>query len=94
MNALEQLLQEDLNHLVDRIAATVPTGMIADCAERRPELTIRLGDAEARLSTVRQSLLHDYGMWRQALQECGDLWALVDARAEVAVSPPDERRAA
>lgn len=93
MNALEQLLQDDLNYLVDRIAATVPTGMIADCTERRPELTVRLGDAEARLSTVRQSLLHDYGMWRQALRECSDLWALVDARAEAA-PPPDERRAA
>ena len=93
MNAMEQLLQDDLNHLVDRIAAAVPTGMIADCAERRPELTMRLGDAEARLSTVRESLLHDYGMWRQAIQECGDLWALVDARGETA-APPDERRAA
>ena len=92
MNALERLLQNDLNHLVDRIAATVPTGMLADCAQRRPELTLRLGEAETRLSTVRQSLLRDYVAWRQALQECGDLWALVDLVAEA--PSPDERCAA
>jgi hypothetical protein len=92
MNALERLLQDDLNHLVDRIAATIPTGMVAECTQRRPELTLRLGEAETRLSTVRQSLLRDYGAWRQALQECGDLWALVELTGEE--SPSDERYAA
>ena len=92
MNALERLLQNDLNHLVDRIAATIPTGMIADCTQRRPELTFRLGEVETRLSTVRQSLLRDYVAWREALQECGDVWALVDLVGEAPQS--DERCAA
>ena len=92
MNTLEQLLQNDLNHLVDRIAATVPAGMVADCAERRPELTWRLGEAESRLSLVREGLLQGYAAWRAALQECGDLWALVDVASEPPA--PGERRAA
>ena len=92
MNALERLLQNDLNHLVDRIAATIPAGMVADCAERRPELTSRLGEAETRLSLVREGLLQGYGAWREALQACGDLWALVDVAGEPPA--PGERRAA
>ena len=92
MNTLERLLQNDLNHLVDRIAATIPMGMLADCVERRPELTSRLGEAETRLSLVRQSLLQGYAAWREALQECGDLWALVDVVGELPA--PGERRAA
>jgi len=93
MNALEELLQNDLNHLVDRIAAMVPSGMVSDCARHRPELTGRLGEAEMRLSTVRQDLLRHYVAWRQAIQECGDLWALVDRAGDTAPTP-DERQAA
>jgi hypothetical protein len=91
MNALERLLQEDLNHLLDRIAATIPAGMVAD-GMQRPELTLRLGEAETRLSALRQSLLRDYAVWRHALQECGDVWALVDLVGEA--PPPGERCAA
>jgi len=92
MNALERLLQNDLNLLLDRIAATIPAGMVADGIQRRPELALRLGEAEASLSAVRQSLLRDYAVWRQALQECGDVWALVDLAGEA--PPPGERCAA
>ena len=92
MNALEQLLQNDLNDLVDHIAATVPAGMLADCVERRPELTSRLGEAESRLSLVRQSLLQEYLAWREALRECRDLWDLVEAAGESQAAA--ERRAA
>ena len=92
MNTLEQLLQNDLNHLVDRIAATIPTGMVADCAQQCPELTSRLREAETELSTMRRSLLQDYAAWREALQECGDLWALVEFAGEAPA--PGERCAA
>jgi hypothetical protein len=92
MNALERLLQNDLNHLLDRIAATIPAGMLSDGMQRRPELTLRLGEAEARLSAMRQSLLRDYAVWRQAIEECGDVWALVDLAEEA--PRPGERCAA
>ncbi len=92
MSAFEQLLQDDLNHLVDRIAATTHEGMVADCAERRPELAARLNEVDTRLSTARQWLLQGYAAWREALQECGDLWALADLGCEPPA--PEERRVA
>ena len=72
MNALERVLQDDLNRLVDRLAAVTVDGMLAECAERRPSVQARLDRAEARLSSVRQELLRGYcgvarsprGVWR------------------------------
>jgi hypothetical protein len=87
MNALEELLQDDLDRLVDRLAATTREGMLAGCAERRPDLLSRLEGAEARLSGVRQELLRGYAAWREALEACADLWALADVAAE---PPPVE----
>ena len=82
MNRVGQLLQSELNHLVDRIASVTRQGMVADCLERQPELAARLGEAENELSSARQRLLQDYDSWRQALEECGDLWALIELEGE------------
>ncbi len=92
MNALERLLQDDLNHLIDRMAATTHEGLVAGCAERRPDLLDQLAESETRLSTVRQSLLRGYAAWRDALEDCADLWALADLAA--APSAGGDRRAA
>ncbi len=92
MNAQERLLQDDLNHLVDRMAAGTREGLLAACAERRPELLSRLAEAETRLSAARLSLLEGYAAWQDALHECGDLWALADLTGESVA--PAERRAA
>ena len=86
MNALERLLQDDLNHLIDRMAATTHAGLVTGCGERRPDLLAQLAESETRLSTVRQSLLRGYAAWRDAIEECGDLWALAD----LAAAPPGE----
>ena len=92
MNTLERLLQDDLNHLIDRMAAAARPGLVTGCEERRPDLLAQLAESETRLSTVRQSLLRGYAAWRDALEECSDLWALAD----LAAAPPaaDDRRAA
>jgi hypothetical protein len=92
MNPLERLLQDDLNHLIDLMAATTREGLVADCAERRPDLLAQFAASETRLSTLRRTLLQGYAAWREALEECGDLWALADLAAEPAA--PGERRAA
>jgi hypothetical protein len=92
MNALEQLLQDDLNHLVDRLAITTPEGLMPGCAERRPDLLAQLAESETRLSAARQDLLERYAGWRDALKECEDLWALAELTAES--SAPGDRRAA
>jgi hypothetical protein len=86
MNALERLLQDDLDHLIDRIAATTREGAATDCLGRRTELVSRLSEAETRLSTARRELLHGYVAWQDALLECSDLWAVVDLRADGTMS--------
>jgi ABC-type transporter Mla subunit MlaD len=82
MNALERVLQDDLNRLVDRLAAVT-----AECAEHRPSVQAQLDRAEARLSSVRQELLRGYAEWRQALEECGDLWAMAALTADQPSEP-------
>ena len=81
MNTLERVLQDDLNRLVDRLAAVT-----ADCAEHRPSVQAQFDRAEARLSSVRQELLRGYAEWYQALEECGDLWTM----AALAADQPSE----
>ena len=92
MNGLERLLQDDLNHLIDCVAATTHEGTVAECAGERPELASRLRDAESRLSVARQGLLQGYATWQEMLRECRDLWALADLVCEA--PPPAERYAA
>ena len=92
MNGLEQILHDDLNHLIDCVAATTHVGTVADCAGEHPQLASRLRDAESRLSAARQSLLEDYAVWQGLLREIGDLWALADLASETPV--PRERCAA
>ena len=81
MNALERILQDDLNRLVDRLSAATP-----ECAEHRPSVQAQLDRAEAQLSSVRLDLLRVYAEWREALEECGDLWAM----AALAADQPSE----
>jgi len=81
MNALERVLQDDLNRLVDRLAA-----VSAERADHHPSVQAQLDRVEARLSSVRQELLRGYVEWRAALEECGDLWAM----AALAADQPSE----
>ncbi|MCI0546372.1 MAG: hypothetical protein L0027_03710 [Candidatus Rokubacteria bacterium] len=76
MNELDRLLRQDLNYLLDRLAAMTPEGIASRAAEERPELGWRLAEAEARLSAIRSVLLREYAEWGLALEECEELWAL------------------
>ena len=86
MNTLERVLQDDLNRLVDRLAAVTVDGMLGECADRRLSVQAQLDGVEARLSRVRQELLRGYAEWCEALEECGDLWAM----AALAADQPSE----
>ena len=92
MNAIERIVQDDLDRLIDRLATSTHEGMLAECLQQDPELVTRLEDAETKLTAARQDLLKTYGAWRDALDECGDLWGL----AELAAGRPrlEELRAA
>jgi hypothetical protein len=92
MKALEDLLQDDLHRLVDRVAATTRDGLMACCDERRPDLLLQLAGSEDRVTAARHGVLQAYAAWRDALDECADLWAL--AALAVAPGAEDDRRAA
>ena len=66
---------------------TTRAGMLAECAERRPDVAARLEEAEARLSGARQELLR--GLRRVARGAGGvrDLWALAELGADQAPEP-------
>jgi hypothetical protein len=90
MNTLERLLQDDLNRLLDRIAAR--TG--ADTAAGLPsELRARIDRSEDRLSGLRTALLEGYAEWACAIEECEDLWVLAELRRETEEAT-ERRRAA
>jgi len=91
-NSLERLLEDDLNRLIDRMAALAREGALERSAERRPDLLARLDAVGARLSDLRAALLDGYGTWVDALDECDGLWRLVALADEAPVVP--ERRAA
>jgi ABC-type transporter Mla subunit MlaD len=82
MNAVERILQDDLNRLIDRLAAVT-----AECAEHRPSVQAQLDRTEARLSSLRQELVRGYAEWREALEECGDLWATAALTADQPSEP-------
>ena len=90
MNGLERLLQDDLNRLLDRIAARASAGVAAGLPG---ELRARIDCAEDRLSGLRTSLLDGYAEWARAVEECEDLWILAELRRE-AEETTERRRAA
>jgi hypothetical protein len=91
MNALERLLQDDLDRLLDRLAAAAPEGLLAECADRHPEMLSRIEAAEGRLSAARNELVQGYAAWREALDLCADVWAVA---ALVTDEPAEARRRA
>lgn len=90
MNVLERVLQDDLNRLVDRIAARAGADTAAGLAS---DLRGRIERSEARLSGLRTALLDGYAEWARALEECEDLWALAGLRHD-ADEATERRRAA
>lgn len=90
MNALERLLQDELNRLVDRIAARAG----AETAAGLPvELRARIDRSEDRLSDLRTALLDGYAEWARAIEQCEDLWGLAELRRETEETT-ERRRAA
>ena len=84
MNALERLLQDELNRLLDRIAVRAgedtATGLKSD-------LRAPIDRCEERLTALRTSLLEGYDEWTRTLEECEDLWAVAGLRKDGAEAP-------
>ena len=90
MNTLERLLQDELNHLVDRIATRAGQETAAGIT---PDLKTRIERSEERLTGLRAALLDGYAEWVRAIDECDDLWALAELRQQTE-DATERRRAA
>ena len=88
MNPLEQLLYDEITHLVDRLATSVAPG--ATLAMQTPKMQARLEQADAELAAARAALLESYGHWRQALEDAENLWALAAWRSTAAEEPREQ----
>ena len=82
MNSVDRVLYEELTHLMDRLATSVPAGSLITAGH--PLLRARLDEADAQLGAARASLLEDYGRWRRALEDVENLWALAAWRSSAA----------
>lgn len=82
MNPLDRLLRDELNRLLDRIAASTRAGVAGASARQLPDLRARLDEAEARLAAKRQALLEQYAGWQEALDACEGLWAIAQLELE------------
>ena len=94
MNPVDRILYEELTHLVDRLATSVPNGSLTQAAAANPLLRSRLDEADAQLAAARASLLDGYGRWRRALEDMENLWALAAWRRSAAAEETCEQAAA
>ena len=81
MNPVERVLFDEVTHLLDRIATSVPSGSLGTAQAMNPALKARLEEADAQLAAVRGSMLEGYGRWRRALEDVENLWALAAWRS-------------
>jgi hypothetical protein len=94
MNPVDRVLIEELTHLVDRLATSVPNGSLAQAVAANPLLRGRLDEADAQLAAARGTLLEDYGRWRRALEDLENLWALAAWRRSASPEEASEQAAA
>jgi hypothetical protein len=93
MNGLDAVLQDELERLMDRLAATVPTGGLEATSMANPTLRTRLDDLEVSLGVARAALLEDYGRWRRALDDLENVWQEAWSSAAAALSATTEQPA-
>ena len=93
MNPVERVLYDDLTHLLDRVATTVPGADLAAARALSPTLRARLDDVDGRLAAMRKTLLESYDEWRCALDDVENLWALAAWRSAAAEEPPQHASA-
>jgi hypothetical protein len=82
VNPLDRLLQDEVSRLLDRIAATLPAGTLAESSAAHPQLRARLDETDARLGALRASMLETYAAWGRTLEDLDNLWALAAWRKE------------
>jgi hypothetical protein len=94
MNPVDRVLYEELTHLVDRLATSVPNGSLAQAVAANPLLRTRLDEADAQLAAARAELLEGYARWQRALDDMENLWALAAWRRSAAPEEASEQATA
>jgi hypothetical protein len=94
MNPVDRVLYQELTHLIDRLATSVPDGSLAQAAAGNPLLRARLDEADAQLAAARATLLEGYGRWQRALEDMENLWALAAWRRSAAPEESSEEASA
>ncbi len=82
VNSVDRLLRDELNGLLERIAASVPEGSLTAATAEHPSLRARIDEADARLCALRASMLEAYGAWGRTLEDVENLWALAAWKRE------------
>lgn len=91
MNAVEQLLYDEVTRFMDRLATSVVPGAVIPTGI--PAMRARLDDAELELATARAAMEESYGRWRRALEDVENLWALAAWRSSAAEEPREQTAA-
>lgn len=94
MNPVDRILYEELTHLIDRLATSVPNGSLAQAAASNSLLRSRLDEADAQLAAARNALLEGYGRWQRALDDVENLWAVAAWRRSAASEETSEQATA
>ena len=90
VNTMERFLHEEINRLMDRLAATMPDNSVERMRGANPTLSQRLDEIDATLAGIRTSLLEGYGRWGRALDDLENLWALAAWRSATSEETPEK----
>lgn len=88
MSTIDRLLQDDINRLLDRLAADTPPGTLGLAAAERPDLLARAAVLEGELASWRHAILLHYAHWGELLEELAGIWSL--AAAQPSETAPEE----
>ena len=83
MNSVDQVLREEMNRLLDRVAGGSSAEGLVGVLSDQPGLRARLDETEERLAALRRSMLETYGAWGRAMDDLENLWAVVGYRREL-----------
>ncbi|HEY7366754.1 MAG TPA: hypothetical protein VIE37_21870 [Methylomirabilota bacterium] len=81
MSRVEQVLNDEISQLLERLSGTVPDGCLEATASRNPVLRRRLDEVESQMATVRAALIDSYSRWRRSLDDLENIWALAAWKA-------------
>jgi hypothetical protein len=82
MNRLEQVLNDEVAGLLERLGGSVPGGCLETMTATRPALRRRLDEVETQMAGLQAAMLESYGRWRRALEDVENLWAVAAWRLE------------